>query len=313
MVFPLLAIMAAGGLAAGFGRDYLERTAEEEQQANLARRYREALASARTETGGVGPFGPELPTVGFNPYEAGMNLLEMGDPAGLNLVLQGQQTQASTAAAGAQSAERMALEQYRQGQQNMRLQAELAQRQELARIEQQRGLMPKWANTFSSEWNQLSDEGQTLQYGSRILNDFRESLAEYGTETWSATAGRLGAQRQQLMLMLKDMQKTGAIDEGTLNVFEQMLPDPTAWSGDLTGAESGRLEATAELWNSFVRRYNARKAAGVNLPDVPYLPTRLRPPEGTVPVTEIGSDVTPPQPVAPSGPVSAYGTELLGP
>lgn len=214
-----------------------------------------------------------------------------GDPAGLNIAMSADAARSAAAAEGAASAEehrrRMELEAYKQGEQNKRLAAELKQREALNQQNVAAGYMPVFHAPGSAEWAGIVEEGTNLKYTMGILRDFQNTLGTFGTESWGESAGKLAGQRQQLMLFLKDAEKTGAIDAGTVELFESMLPDPTKLTGDLLNQEVGKLSALVDLFNSkYLQAYNMKRAYTTGTPEVGMIPSEALLPPGFEAVDE---------------------------
>ncbi len=290
MAFFLLPL-AAAALGLG-GRGLAEYMSAGEDEARAGTML-EALRSARREVPGseIGATGPELPATVTDWGAVGEALLEAGDPAGLNIAMQAASRRDAgvleTMKSEREFQEKMLLEQYKQTQQNQRQQIELAAKERRAEADREAGRAPVYHSPGSPGWSAIADEGASLKYASSILRDFQDGLAQYGTESWGERSGALAGKRQQLMLFLKEGEQTGAIDAGTVELFERMLPDVTALTGDALGAEAGKLNALIDLFNSkYIPAYNARSLYTSNVPKVGMIPSEELIPEGLEPVDE---------------------------
>ena len=290
MAFFLLPLIAAGmGLAGKGVMDYMELGAD----AEAAEGFLGALKKARRDVPGseIGPTGPMMPETEIDYMALGEAMLEGGDPAGMNILLSADKSRREAEAAASSSAlehqRRMELEAYKQNAQNQRQQRDLAAKQQADQLALSQGFMPTYHAPGSEGHFKLLDEGTSLQYATSILRDFQDSLSAFGTESWGERSGALASKRQQLMLFLKEGEKTGAIDAGTVELFEQMLPDPTALTGDLVNTEAGKLAALIDLFNSkYIPSYNARAMYSTQLPEIGAIPNEEIIPPGLEPVDE---------------------------
>ncbi len=289
MPLPILLPLIALGIAGKFGMDWLAGEEEKRKAGTML----EALRSARTAVPGseVGETGPELPEYRTDWGMVGEKLLEAGDPAGFSLAMS-----AATARSEAEAKARASEIEHRREMEKVRYKEEEAWKRQSRTLQAQQmkdaaarqaGFMPTYHAPGSPGHFELVEEGTSLKYAGGILRDFQEAMATYGTESWGERAGALGAKREQLMLFLKEAEGTGAIDEGTVSLFERMLPDVTALSGDPLNVEAGRLNALIDLFNTkYIPAYNAKSMYSDQVPVVGLIQSEETLPPGFEPVSE---------------------------
>lgn len=91
------------------------------------------------------------------------------------------------------------------------------------------------------------------------IAEYKKLLKETGTEYWDTTkATRLKNLQTQMMLSMKDIAKTGSLDNGTMAVMEGLIPDATGFLANLkvtNGAE--RAMANVDELSGYVARGRA--------------------------------------------------------
>ncbi len=289
MVLPILLPLMALGVGAKFGMDWMAGEEEERRAGTML----EALRSARTAVPGseVGETGPELPEYRTDWGMVGEKLLEAGDPAGLSLAMSAgaarSEAEAKARASEIEHRRDMEKTRYKEGEAWKRQSRTLKAQQEKQQAAMAAGYMPSYHAPGSEGWAGILEEGTSLKYATGILRDFQGALASYGTESWGELSGQLSSKKEQLMLFLKEGEETGAIDAGTVELFERMLPDVTALSGDVLNVEAGKLNALIDLFNSkYIPAYNAKAMYTSDVPAVGLIQSEEMPPPGFDPVPQ---------------------------
>ncbi len=287
MALPILLPLMGLAIAGKFGMDWMAGEEEESRASTMLG----ALRSARTAVPGseVGETGPELPEYRTDWGMVGEKLLEAGDPAGLSLAMS-----AATARSEAEAKARASELEHRRDMEKTRYKEEEAWKRQTRTLNAQQqkdaaarqaGFMPTYHAPGTEGWAGILEEGTSLKYAGGILRDFQAAMASYGTESWGELSGQLSSKREQLMLFLKEGEETGAIDAGTVELFERMLPDVTALSGDLLNVEAGKLNALIDLFNSkYIPAYNAKAMYTSDVPTVGLIQSEENVPEGYIPV-----------------------------
>lgn len=65
----------------------------------------------------------------------------------------------------------------------------------------------------------------------KLVDTMVTSIQNEGTKVfWGSEAGKRGSAKTQLLLAMKNLEKTGALDTGTINVLSQTIPDNEFWA-----------------------------------------------------------------------------------
>jgi hypothetical protein len=78
-----------------------------------------------------------------------------------------------------------------------------------------------------------------------LLEQLKQDVAQNGTETFGAGAGRQGAIYGQILAEFKQAEQMGTLDRGLLELFDKMLKDPTTIlnsGGAISGAIPAQLD-----------------------------------------------------------------------
>lgn len=96
-----------------------------------------------------------------------------------------------------------------------------------------------------------------------LVNQFKQNIKDYGTQTlYGTAAGDREALRTSLLLAIKNMEKTGALDAGTINVLEGTIPSSKffATQAAQTAALDTLLNTVNSKTNSYVSSYKGTSA-----------------------------------------------------
>lgn len=64
-----------------------------------------------------------------------------------------------------------------------------------------------------------------------IIDDMTNSIETEGTKIfWGTEAGKRGANKTNLLLAMKNLEKTGALDKGTIDVLADLIPENEFWA-----------------------------------------------------------------------------------
>jgi hypothetical protein len=64
-----------------------------------------------------------------------------------------------------------------------------------------------------------------------IIDNMTKSIEENGTKIfWGSAAGERGANKTNLLLAMKNLEKTGALDKGTIDVLSDLIPENEFWA-----------------------------------------------------------------------------------
>jgi hypothetical protein len=64
-----------------------------------------------------------------------------------------------------------------------------------------------------------------------IIDNMTKSIADNGTKIfWGEEAGKRGANKTNLLLAMKNLEKTGALDKGTIDVLADLIPENEFWA-----------------------------------------------------------------------------------
>lgn len=87
-----------------------------------------------------------------------------------------------------------------------------------------------------------------------LVNKFKENISTYGTQTlFGKASGERDALRTNLLLAIKNMEKTGALDAGTINVLEGTIPSSTFFATE--AAQQAALDTLLSTVESKVTSY----------------------------------------------------------
>lgn len=96
-----------------------------------------------------------------------------------------------------------------------------------------------------------------------LVNQFKQNIKDYGTQTvFGTAAGDREALRTNLLLAIKNMEKTGALDAGTINVLEGTIPSSKFFATQeaQTAALDTLLNTIDTKTNSYINSYKGTSA-----------------------------------------------------
>ena len=301
MVLPLIAAAAIPLLAGGYaGRQGIDRYFQNAERERAGADFASAIEAARGGLGYEEPrpsadfVGPLPEAQGVNSEQLGIELATRGYPAGIDILTSGQrgdldfQRDVQLAQMGNQAAmERL---QFSQSQQNQRWAIEqLLSGRAAPRTVDVAGLGPVEISPLavgSTEWNKLAREGQALQGMGQDISQITQFLAQEGTEFGGGRdLARMRALAARLRISVNRLSGLGALDEGTMEILNDIIPEPDRITPDFLAGESGTAEALAEWYNNLVDRYQAVGQWQAALPEIGRLPTRYEVPPGLRPET----------------------------
>lgn len=98
-----------------------------------------------------------------------------------------------------------------------------------------------------------------------LVNQFKQNIKDYGTQTvFGKGSGDREALRTNLLLAIKNMEKTGALDAGTINVLEGTIPSSKFFATE--EAQQASLDTLLSTVNSKVDSYtNSYKGTSAEL------------------------------------------------
>ena len=111
----------------------------------------------------------------------------------------------------------------------------------------------------TQQWTSAMKERGSMGSMVRSINEI-DRITEGGrnTESIGANKGRLDSLATQLIFGFKEMTAAGALDQGLIDVLENIVPDFTEFSGDLTGTQFGRLIELREMIHFQAQQLDAR-------------------------------------------------------
>ncbi len=289
MVLPLLALAGVGGLMAG-GKTLLQDYLQGQRQENQRRRMNDALQAGmvgpqmvegpRQDPNFVGPGAPMQQPGYFDPQLMAMELARQGDPQGLAMLAQqGQQQQ------GFQN--QLALQQGRMDDQWQRMLWEQANQPQPPTVNIGGEDWPYEPIPLgSSEWMDLERQRTGLDRVYDIMDEFRQVMQESGSESFGATAQKLGALRAELINARALASEAGALQEAEIEFYGSMVPDPTRWTPEFFTQESGKLEALADWYNAQARGLQNRLQFTRGIQPLRMFPSQSLVPQGWTAVDE---------------------------
>lgn len=96
-----------------------------------------------------------------------------------------------------------------------------------------------------------------------LVNQFKQNIKDYGTQTvFGTAAGDREALRTNLLLAIKNMEKTGALDAGTISVLEGTIPSSKFFATQeaQTAALNTLLNTIDTKTNSYINSYKGTSA-----------------------------------------------------
>jgi len=98
-----------------------------------------------------------------------------------------------------------------------------------------------------------------------LVNQFKKNISSYGTQTlFGKASGEREALRTNLLLAIKNMEKTGALDAGTINVLEGTIPSSKFFATE--AAQQAALDTLLNTVESKVTSYtNSYKGTSAEL------------------------------------------------
>ncbi len=96
-----------------------------------------------------------------------------------------------------------------------------------------------------------------------IIDQMTESIKNEGTKVfWGEKAGERGANKTNLLLAMKNLEKTGALDKGTIDVLADLIPENEFWATEARQIASlNQLKDTiSEKTGEFVGSYQGTTA-----------------------------------------------------
>jgi hypothetical protein len=160
------------------------------------------------------------------------------------------------------------------------------------------------------------DQKAALDALEATLDEYDTLVGETGTEYWNTDkARRLESLQTQMMFGVKDVAKTGALDQGTVTVMNGLIPDATSFGANVNvfrGASPAKARS-AEL-RGYVQRARAAADKAYGAPQQAPIPA---PGRGTLDQQAMGAIPAPTQRKVgtiyetPSGPMRWTGTGWL--
>lgn len=92
------------------------------------------------------------------------------------------------------------------------------------------------------------DQVSAIDQLTSTLTEYEKLLNEVGTEYWnSSKAATLDSLQTQMKFGLKGIEQTGALDRGSVEVMDGMIPDATSFSANIDPLGRGASRAKAKL------------------------------------------------------------------
>lgn len=269
-------------------QDYLADQTQQERQARWLDAYGGAQQTVENQQGVravPGMQGPGAPVQQFDPRMFAENLIQQGDPAGLQFL--GQTMQMDATAANQQAGDVAAMEraQLAQAGQDRRAQAQLAQQrahQEYQRQVDQFGRMfPVVEGT--PDWFDLEREATDLMTLTAIQQELANTVRQEGTTFWDT--GRIEGLLNEGVQVLARQGEAGALQQADIDFYTQALGDPTGFTPEWVKRNRGRLGALRERINRGIESWRRRAAYAVpgSLPDVRAIPSQMEAAEEALP------------------------------
>jgi len=102
------------------------------------------------------------------------------------------------------------------------------------------------------EIRDLNDTWTAKNSITSIVDNMTKSIEENGTKIfWGAEAGKRGANKTNLLLAMKNLEKTGALDKGTIDVLADLIPENEFWA-----TEDRQIAALNQLKDTIVSKTN---------------------------------------------------------
>jgi hypothetical protein len=103
-----------------------------------------------------------------------------------------------------------------------------------------------------------------------VVQDYSTMLKEVGTETFKTQdRGILGAQRFQMLDMIRRTTEAGALQQAEIELFNAIIPEYDEWIKLTTGEREGKLQQF-EYWMK-TKAQDKALAAGLTYADIPEL------------------------------------------
>lgn len=96
-----------------------------------------------------------------------------------------------------------------------------------------------------------------------IVDEMTKSIKDNGTKIfWGTEAGKRGANKTNLLLAMKNLEKTGALDKGTIDVLADLIPENEFWATEdrQIGALNQLKDTITSKTDEFVGSYRGTTA-----------------------------------------------------
>jgi len=96
-----------------------------------------------------------------------------------------------------------------------------------------------------------------------IVDEMTKSIKDKGTKIfWGTEAGKRGANKTNLLLAMKNLEKTGALDKGTIDVLADLIPENEFWATEdrQIGALNQLKDTITSKTDEFVGSYRGTTA-----------------------------------------------------
>lgn len=105
-----------------------------------------------------------------------------------------------------------------------------------------------------AEIKDLSETWTAKNSITSIIDQMTQSIENEGTKIfWGGEAGKRGSNKTNLLLAMKNLEKTGALDKGTIDVLADLIPENEFWATEARQIAS--LNQLKDTINSKVQEY----------------------------------------------------------
>lgn len=115
----------------------------------------------------------------------------------------------------------------------------------------------------NSEITDLNEAIRAKNSVESLINQFKQNIADNGTQVlYGKDAGDRDALKTNLLLEMKSLAKTGALDQGTIDVLSGTIPENTFWAtaGAQTAALDKLLSTVNNKTDEYVKSYRGTTA-----------------------------------------------------